>query len=171
MTDIASRKEGEVRGFRVATSAWLAQMFFLSRWAMLSVGISILAVIALLILGFALDMAYAILAMMVLFLVLPMIVAFLFFVNGMKPINSLNMSRHSVAENEKGLSIEIFAREGELSEVQVGEHERVSRLIEIPVELLGRKITGFGGLWVEVKGDRGVEWLLLKPDPKKSIKE
>lgn len=171
MTDIADRKEGEAPGFQVAATTWLAQMFFSSRAAMISSGISIIGIIVLSVLGFALDMSYFILALMVLFLVLPMIVAFLFFVYGMKSINSVNMSRHSITENESGLTIEIYAKEGEHAGDSDKETYGVRRHLEIPPAELGRRMTGFGGLWVEVKRCSGSEWLLLKPEKQNTLKE
>ncbi len=76
---------------------WAVSMAGRHPWAG-AVGWGILvSVTAALILGVAVDLRWLIITFMLLLIVCPMVLAFLFIVYGTLPLNSLNLARHSIA--------------------------------------------------------------------------
>lgn len=163
MNDTASQEAVESPGVRAGVVSWMAQVFLTSRVALAAAGLTLLAAVCLLVSGIAADARFAIVGLMLVFLVFPMVVAMLFFVYGMRSINAINFIPHSVRETPSGLEIKVYAKrdgcEGNDEEPDRPEWA-VSRTIVVGRERVGRKVTGFGGVWIEIHGEKGVEWLL-----------
>lgn len=166
--------------FRVATGRWLAQMFFQSSTCMTSVGIILACALAMGIYGAVCDLRVAILALILLFLLLPMVLSMLFFIFGLKETNALNTTLHTVELlQDGGLRITVFrpnpndtrydTRETAKTEGSEEMKWETARQVDIPAADLVRKVSGFGGVWVEIKDRRVSQWIALNPDAKGRI--
>jgi hypothetical protein len=76
-------------------------------WCTVVVGF---AALLLIIIGVAADLRFAILGLMLIFLVLPMLLAFVYFKHGLTLENALNILPHTLTVSEKGITIQTYKR-------------------------------------------------------------
>jgi hypothetical protein len=76
-------------------------------WCTVVVGF---AALLLIIIGVAADLRFSILGLMLIFLVLPMLLAFVYFKHGLTLENALNILPHTLTFSEKGITIQTYKR-------------------------------------------------------------
>lgn len=68
------------------------------------------------ILGFALNFRFFLLALIWIFLLIPLVVAFLYFYYGMDPLTAFNSIPHKICFNDKDIEVKLLVNEGEEKE-------------------------------------------------------
>ncbi len=84
-------------------SRLLATLLLLYGWRWLLV--LTLAVLVTMFIGILVDVRWAIISLMLIFIATPLLMAYLFFYHGLKPITAINVVPHELAIEEKGVTV------------------------------------------------------------------
>lgn len=161
--------------FRVGIVRWLSFMAAHTPGVSFTLALLLGCTAACLAAGVVAELRWVMVAMMLLLLVMPMVAAFLFFVYGLKDINSLNLAYHTAEESEKGITVEILGRkelksdrgeggkkeEGKGGEKEESEEREVIRKILIERSRISGEEIAAGGKWLGITSDNGTQWLYL----------
>ncbi len=111
---------------------WLLKANSHQRIVVLCASMVASAMVLLILLGFLSDVRFLILALMLLFIVIPMGISFLFILYGFDPINRLNNINHRIEISQNTLNIVIRVKDYHLQEEDPGhtEHDEASSYIE-----------------------------------------
>lgn len=131
------------------------------------------AFVALMALGPALDIRFCVLALMVIFILLPMVVAMLYYFHGLKEGCYLNVADHTLAMTDTGVEVRMFFRlrkeeseddETQDEEVNDNEPEYIERKVFIPFDDLGRYKVWKDSVTIEIRGGSGgFLWIPYNP--------
>ena len=95
----------------MSRSKLIATLFYLYGWLPLTI-LSILAVVAL-IAGIIIDVRWAIVFLMVVFIVIPLLMSFLYFFHGLRPTTAANVVPHTLIFTDNGITVRILEEEKE----------------------------------------------------------
>lgn len=149
---------------RMGVASWLLFTTLHTPGALWGMGVSMLLAIICMLAAIMADLRWMMVAMMILLLILPMIVAFLFFVYGLKNINCLNLTLHTEERTPEGLMIYVLLPNKEA----VQDEEKVwqtVRTVLIPLSHIRQSIPSARGVWLKIETTEGNQWF-FEPDKK-----
>lgn len=126
--------------------------------------IAVLAVLftACAVLSFAADMRWGIVALMLVFTVSPMVLAFLYFSNALYPVTCTNTALHNVAFTQDGLQISVMYAAGAKGEEE-RQGEGICSVVRVASGRVASLEAGIDGIFLNLSGG-GKEFLWIPQD-------
>ncbi|MDE6336121.1 MAG: hypothetical protein K2L34_06090, partial [Muribaculaceae bacterium] len=102
----------------MSRSKLITTLFYLYGWLPITI-LGILAIVAL-IAGIAIDVRWAIIFLMVVFIITPLLMSFLYFFHGLRPTTAANVVPHTLIFTNNGITIRILEeKKEEESDIEV----------------------------------------------------
>lgn len=147
--------------FRLGTGAFFTRLVYLHGTLPISVVIVLFSVAV--ILAFALDSRFAIVAVMVALLIVPLAMSSLYFSHGLLPDYSFNVSWHKLKVTNEGIEIILFKPIYEIVRDEDSDEEKEklvkweeAKRMKYDRTTFGGILTGGDGITIPVKGKKGM---------------
>lgn len=166
VADCIMRPSGTVAStpYSIPWKEWAVHMAVTYRRARLWLWVCALLAFAGLAVGLAYDLRFAIVGLMAVFILTPMVIAMLYIVYGMLPVNSLNPSLHSVTVHPGGLmEVTLYprVRTAEEEDEAAGTPDTPLRLVSVRRDALLAVSFDTGGAWLCYEDGKDRGWFRL----------